>query len=96
MHKGEHRPAVKRAVWTLLAIVAAVWAPVRSSAAQDAGGRCATPDSIVIRGNARVADQKIRTEVGFSAGAPLNFPAIQRGIKALYALIQSVKQAYGL
>ena len=54
--------------------------------AQDMTGKCTTPDSIAIRGNSRVAESKIRTEGGITAGTPLNFPGVQRAIKAVYAL----------
>ncbi|MCC6244041.1 MAG: outer membrane protein assembly factor BamA, partial [Gemmatimonadaceae bacterium] len=67
------------------ALVAAA-AIVRPVAAQDATGKCTTPDSIAVRGNSRVADQRIRTEAALSIGSPLNFPEIQRAIKGLYAL----------
>lgn len=54
--------------------------------AQDMTGKCSTPDSIAIRGNSRVAESKIRAEGGMTAGTPLNFPGVQRAIKAVYAL----------
>jgi len=54
--------------------------------AQDVTGRCTTPDSVAVRGNRRIADAKIRTEGGIVPGAPLNFPGVQRAIKAVYAL----------
>jgi len=54
--------------------------------AQDPSGRCTTPDSIAVRGYARVAESKIRTEGALTPGTPLNFPGVQRAIKAIYAL----------
>ncbi len=54
--------------------------------AQDVSSRCASPDSIAVRGNKRVAEAKIRTEGGLVGGNPTNFPGIQRAIKAVYAL----------
>ncbi len=54
--------------------------------AQDVAGKCTAPDSIAVRGNVRVADSKIRTEAALTAGTPLNFPGVQRAIKAVYAL----------
>jgi len=68
-----------------LAFVALLSAP-RLVTAQDVTGRCASPDSIAIRGNVRIAEDRIRTEAALTAGSPLNFPAIQRAIKALYAI----------
>jgi outer membrane protein insertion porin family len=69
----------------LVTAVASVAAPA-AAAAQEVSGRCATPDSLVIRGNDKVADARIRAEAGLAVGTPLNFPTIQRAIKALYAL----------
>ena len=86
MQNRDIRKAANSAVCCVIAIVLAMAGSSRSLAAQDVTGRCTTPDSIVVRGNSRIADQKIRTEGGVSAGTPLNFPAIQRAIKALYAL----------
>jgi outer membrane protein insertion porin family len=50
-------------------------------------GRCATPDSIAFRGNIRTADATLRTESGLAPGA-VNYRALERAIKALYALGQ--------
>jgi len=86
MQKRIFRWAASRAAGIAVAALVAAIVSVRPLAAQDATGRCTTPDSIAVRGNGRVADQRIRTEAGLSIGAPLNFPAIQRAIKALYAL----------
>jgi outer membrane protein insertion porin family len=49
-------------------------------------GRCATPDSIVVRGASRVSEGIIRNEGGLVAGERLNFQSLQRAIKALFAL----------
>ena len=83
---GAGRRALTTLVSSVLAGVVCAFGPVRQIAAQDVTGRCTTPDTVAIVGNARVADQRIRTEVGFPAGVTLSFPVIQRGIKALYAL----------
>jgi outer membrane protein insertion porin family len=69
------------------AVVGALALTPATVAAQDATGRCASPDSIAVRGNARVSEQQIRSEGALVPG-PLNFPAIQRAIKALFALGQ--------
>jgi outer membrane protein insertion porin family len=50
-------------------------------------GRCATPDSIAFRGLQRAADATVRTESGLIPG-PVNYRALDRAIKALYALGQ--------
>lgn len=74
------------ALRTFAVAVLATLVVARPAAAQDDAGRCATPDSIAIRGNSRIADQRIRTEAALAVGSPLNFPSIQRAIKALYAM----------
>ena len=49
-----------------------------------AGGRCATPDTIVFRGASRVTDATLRADAGLVPG-PVNYRALDRAIKALYA-----------
>jgi outer membrane protein insertion porin family len=53
--------------------------------AQEGGGRCAKPDSIVVSGNTRVDEPSIRASMGILAGAPLNARQLQEGVKALFA-----------
>ncbi|MEQ1690649.1 MAG: outer membrane protein assembly factor BamA [Gemmatimonas sp.] len=86
MQNRDFRRAATSAVCAAAALVLAAVGDVRPLAAQDVTGRCTTPDSIAIRGNSRIADQKIRTEAALSVGETLNFPTVQRAIKALYAL----------
>lgn len=59
---------------------------VRGLGAQDvaAQGRCATPDSIVVRGNQRVSDLTVLADAGLVAGTLLNAKAVQRSIRTLY------------
>ncbi len=47
-------------------------------------GRCATPDSITFRGAMRTPDATLRSESGLVPG-PVNYRALERAIKALYA-----------
>jgi outer membrane protein insertion porin family len=56
-------------------------------AAQDPGvtGRCLTPDSIDVRGVQRVTRESALATSGFTLGTTLNFPAIQRAIRDLFA-----------
>ncbi|MEO7510889.1 MAG: outer membrane protein assembly factor BamA [Gemmatimonadaceae bacterium] len=58
----------------------------RVASAQDAAtqGRCTTPDSILVRGNVRVASAAVLTDAGIVAGTLLNYKEIQRAIRALY------------
>jgi outer membrane protein insertion porin family len=51
-------------------------------------GACARPDSVAFRGNSRVSDAALRGDVGISAGSELNYRALQRAIKSLYATTQ--------
>jgi|APMI01.1.fsa_nt_gi outer membrane protein insertion porin family len=78
------RSFLRFAAVALTAVSAAV-VPV-SVHAQEVSGRCATPDSLAIRGNEKVSEARIRAELGLAPGVALNFPSIQRAIKALYAL----------
>jgi outer membrane protein insertion porin family len=52
-----------------------------------AAGRCATPDTIAFRGAKRTTDASLRAETGLAPGA-VNYRALERAIKALYALGQ--------
>lgn len=69
-----------------LAVALTVVVTPRPAAAQDVAGRCTVADSIAVRGNVRVDEARIRTEAGLTTGSPLNFPILQRAIKALYQL----------
>lgn len=50
-------------------------------------GRCATPDSIAFRGFSRTTDASLRAEAGLVPG-PVNYRALERAIRTLYALGQ--------
>ncbi len=56
-----------------------------SAHAQDAGGRCTTPDTILVRGNSRVDEATIRADAGISAGVTLSYPVVRRVIHDLIA-----------
>lgn len=86
MQKSVSHLLTRSAVGAAVALCLGTVGFSRPLAAQEVTGRCTTPDSLAVRGNARIADQKIRTEAGLAPGTALNFPAIQRSIKALYAL----------
>ncbi|MEP7002436.1 MAG: outer membrane protein assembly factor BamA, partial [bacterium] len=49
-----------------------------------AGGRCATPDTIVFHGAVRASDATLRADAGLVPG-PVNYRALDRAIRALYA-----------
>jgi outer membrane protein insertion porin family len=61
-----------------------------AATAQDASvtGACSKPDSIAFRGNLRVAETALRGDLNIDAGSALNYRAIQRAIKNLYATQQ--------
>ncbi len=48
------------------------------------GGKCASPDTIVFRGATRATDASLRGDAGLIAG-PVNYRALDRAIRALYA-----------
>jgi len=60
------------------------------AAAQEpaAGGACAKPDSVAFRGNARVTESAMRSDVGINPGTALNYRTLQRAIKDLYGTQQ--------
>ncbi|HEX4934101.1 MAG TPA: hypothetical protein VFV33_13020, partial [Gemmatimonadaceae bacterium] len=60
-------------------------APVAAQDPSTLTGRCLTPDSIDVRGVKRVSREAVLASAGLSAGTTLNFPAIQRAIRDLFA-----------
>jgi outer membrane protein insertion porin family len=56
-----------------------------TASSQDLSGRCATPDSIAVRGNVRTDYGSIVADAGLIAGAQLNYRMLQRSIRELYA-----------
>ena len=52
--------------------------------AQEAAGRCVTPDSIAVIGNKRVEAATIITDSRLTPGAASNFTMVQRAIRSLY------------
>ena len=60
-------------------------APLQAQDAAELTGRCLTPDSIAVRGAARVSSEAILATSGIGAGEALNFPAVQRVLRDLYA-----------
>ncbi len=66
-----------------LALLAASAPAFAQDSTAIAGGRCATPDSIAVRGNARVAEATIRSTVGIAPGRALAAAEVRRAIAAL-------------
>lgn len=52
--------------------------------AQDMSGRCATPDSIAVRGNVRIDHGTVMATTALVPGAQLNYRLMQRAIRDLY------------
>src|SRR5262245_49531630 len=52
--------------------------------APDSVGRCATPDSILVSGNKRMATSDILAETGILPGMQLSAPIVQRAIRNIY------------
>jgi len=48
-------------------------------------GPCATPDSVVFRGNQRISETMLRGDAGLAPGVALSSGALERAIKNLYA-----------
>jgi outer membrane protein insertion porin family len=61
-----------------------------SALAQEApsGGICSKPDTVAFRGNARVTEAALRSDVGISPGSTLSVRTLQRAIKDLFATQQ--------
>lgn len=59
--------------------------PATARAQRDATGPCALPDSIVVEGTKRLATDQVLADAELVSGTALNFKAIQRAIRALYA-----------
>src|SRR5687767_14060771 len=66
-------------------VVALVGAPLLAQEEGAATGRCAAPDSILVRGNQRVGEATIRADAQLTAGQALNFRGVQRAIRSLFA-----------
>src|SRR5436305_3506443 len=48
-------------------------------------GPCATPDSVVFRGNQRISETMLRGDAGLAPGVALSSGTLERAIKNLYA-----------
>ncbi|MGH7719932.1 MAG: outer membrane protein assembly factor BamA [Gemmatimonadaceae bacterium] len=45
---------------------------------------CARPDTVVVRGNERISEARVRSEAGLTTGEALNFRLVQRALENLY------------
>ena len=68
-----------------LIVVASVPAWSQQTANAPDKGPCATPDSVVFRGNQRISEQMLRGDAGISPGVTLSSGVLQRAIKNLFA-----------
>jgi outer membrane protein insertion porin family len=68
----------------LAACLLLAW-PGAVGAQRDATGPCALPDSIVVEGTKRITTDQVLADAELVSGTALNFKAIQRAIRALYA-----------
>jgi outer membrane protein insertion porin family len=77
-----------RSLMQAAALIVVASAPVWS---QQTGGNvpvigpCATPDSVVFRGNQRISETMLRGDAGIAPGVALSSGVLQRAIKNLYA-----------
>lgn len=71
----------------LMFALAALAAVGGSARAQDVSvtGPCAKPDTLIFRGNSRITDAMLRGDAGIAPHTAVNYRAVQRAIKSLYA-----------
>src|SRR3954471_16805474 len=63
--------------------------------AQDAtAGQCATPDSIAFRGNKRIKDDELRSDVGITPKSTINSRSLKRAVTGMYATNQFEDDIY--
>src|SRR5688572_5692329 len=77
-----------RRVATISAVLATVASTSVMAQEPTVAGACARPDSVAFRGNSRVADTELRTDIEIIPGTPFNYRALQRAIRNLYATSQ--------
>lgn len=65
--------------------IALAGAPAYAQGTPAGAGRCLAPDSLDVRGASRVSREGILATTGFTPGDTLDFPAIQRAIRDLFA-----------
>jgi outer membrane protein insertion porin family len=64
-----------------LTAIAGVAIPAFGQPARPASVGCSVPDSVAVRGNARISAVTIRTDAGIGAGQQLDVPTLQRAIR---------------
>src|SRR4051812_24979315 len=72
----------------LLALLGLVATGSVAKAQDAAAGSCATPDSIAFRGNERIKDDELRSDVGITPKSTINSRVLKRAITGLYATNQ--------
>ncbi|MCU0615670.1 MAG: outer membrane protein assembly factor BamA [Gemmatimonadaceae bacterium] len=91
-HRRAWKVPATRCLRAAASLVAALVVPTALSAQEPApdalAGRCATPDTIAVRGISRVTDAEVRAEGALRPGERINFQSVQRAIKAIFALGQ--------
>jgi outer membrane protein insertion porin family len=65
-------------------VVAALAVPATATAQEGTPALCGVPDTIVVRGNARMTEPAVRSAAGVQRGDTLNFVAIRKAIRDLY------------
>ena len=70
---------------SLVAIALLAGSPLLAQDPQLTVARCLTPDSVLVRGNARIPRETIIANSGIRAGNTLSFPLVQRAIRDLFA-----------
>jgi outer membrane protein insertion porin family len=72
-------------VLAAVALLAVAAAPVFGQDGVPVTGACATPDSVVFRGNQRISDAMLRGDAGIAPKSAVNYRLLQRAIKNLFA-----------
>lgn len=66
-------------------LLASIPAAAHAQDPQDLTGRCATPDSIGVRGNVRVPESTIRSQAGLAAGTTLSSRSVRQAVETMFA-----------
>jgi outer membrane protein insertion porin family len=72
----------------LLALLGVVVAGSAAQAQDASTGPCATPDSVAFRGNKRIHDDELRSDVGITPKSTINSRILTRALRGLYATNQ--------
>lgn len=78
----------------LLALLGLLVAGSVAEAQDAAAGQCATPDSVAFRGNKRIKDDELRSDIGITPKSTINSRSLRRALTGLYATNQFESDLY--